>query len=282
MKRIILRAALGLLVGLLAGQARAEDWKKITIATEGAYAPWNFVEASGKLNGYDVDVTNDLCRRMGSECEIIAQDWDGMIPALNAKKYDAIVAAMVITPKRQELVDFTIPYAKGARTFITLKDSPLASVPALDETLSLDRDSEKVKQAVEALKPALQGKAVGVQVATTHVRFLEEYLKDVVEVREYKSAEAMVLDLNAGRIDAGFDGIAFLGGLSGTAEGEKLTFIGPRFDEGIFGIGSGIAVRKHTPELRDKLNVALKAAIADGTLSKLSLKWFKLDIAPKQ
>lgn len=282
MKRLFLHGiCCSIILASLASPALANDWKKIRIATEGAYPPWNFVEASGKLNGYDVDVSNDLCKRMGSDCEIVAQDWDGIIPALNAEKFDAVVAAMVITPKRQALVDFTIPYAKGARSFITLKDSPLGSIAAQSLTLSLETDAPKVQAAVDALKPALQGKTIGVQVATTHVEFLEKYLKGVVEVREYKTSEAMILDLNAGRIDAAFDGIAFLGGLLGSADGQKLTFIGPRFDGGMFGIGSAIAVRKSTPDLRDKLNVALKAAIADGTLRNLSLKWFKLDISPK-
>lgn len=266
----------------LIAPAHAEDWNKIRIATEGAYAPWNFVEASGKLNGYDIDVSNDLCKRMKADCSIVSQDWDGIIPALNAGKYDAIVAAMVITPKRQEQVDFTVPYAKGARTFIALKGSELAAVPAQDATYSLASQDDKVRQTLDMLKPKLQGKVVGAQTSTTHVKFLEEYLKGVVEVREYKSAEAMILDLNSGRIDAAFDGIAFLGGLLGTPDGERLTFVGPRFDDGIFGVGSAIAIRKSDPGLKAKFDEAINAAIDDGTLKTLSMKWFKLDISPKR
>ena len=84
-------AALGLAAGVGAdAMAQAKDWKKIKIATEGAYAPWNFTNAAGKLEGFEVDLANDLCKRMKAECEIVAQDWDGIIPALNAKKFDAI------------------------------------------------------------------------------------------------------------------------------------------------------------------------------------------------
>jgi octopine/nopaline transport system substrate-binding protein len=271
----------GLLVAISGSQALSKEWTKVKIATEGAYAPWNFVEPSGKLAGYDVDVSNDLCARMKVECEIMAQDWDGIIPALNAGKYDAIVAAMVITDKRKEVVDFTVPYAVGARTFVTLKSSPLAKIPAEDKTLSLATQLDEVQKTVDALKPALQGKSVGVQTATTHAIFMEKYLKGVVEVHEYKTSEQMMLDLTAGRIDAAFDGIAFIGGSLRGPEGSKLALFGPKFDKGLFGIGSAIAVRKSDPELRDMFSKALDAAREDGTLSKLSIKWFTFDISPR-
>lgn len=281
MKRHMLGMLLATTTVLAGACAEAKEWTKVRIATEGAYAPWNFTEASGKLNGFDIDVSNDLCQRMKVECEIVAQDWDGIIPALNAEKYDAIVAAMVITPKRLEVVDFTIPYALGARSFITLKSSPLAQIKADETVYSLADDADKVKAVIEQLKPHLLGKVIGVQTATTHVKFVEEYLKGIAEPREYKTSEAMILDLSAGRIDAALDGIAFLGGALGTPEGENLTFIGPRFNGGLFGKGSAIAVRKTDPELKEKFNAALTAAIADGTLQKLSVKWFHFDIAPK-
>jgi len=266
---------------MLGGPVTAKEWTSVRIATEGAYAPWNFTEPSGQLGGYDVDVSRDLCRRMNVQCDIIAQDWDGIIPGLNAGKYDAIVAAMVITPKRQEAVDFTVPYAVGSRSFITLKTSPLAEIKPEQKVYDLVKDADALRKVIEELKPKLQGKVIGVQSATTHVQFMDEYLKGVAETREYKSAEAMILDLKSGRIDAVLDGIAFLGGTLNSPDGEELTFIGPRFAGGLFGIGSAIAVRKSDPELRDKFNAALKEAIADGTLSKLSQKWFKLDIAPQ-
>lgn len=259
---------------------QAAEWAKIRIATEGAYAPWNFKTASGELDGFDVDVSNELCRRMQVECEIIAQDWDGIIPALNAGKYDIIVAAMVITDKRREVVDFTTPYAIGTRTFVVPKTSPLAKIPVEDTVYHLTEDPEGTQKAIDALKPALQGKVVAAQSATTNAKFIEEYFKDVATVREYKTAEQIILDLNAGRVDAIFDGIAFLGGALRTEEGKNLTMVGPKFIGGLFGHGSAIALRKTDPELKEKLNVALKAMIEDGTLKELSLKWFHVDISP--
>jgi octopine/nopaline transport system substrate-binding protein len=265
---------------LLAGAAEAKDWTKIRIATEGAYAPWNFKEASGDLAGFDVDVAHDLCWRMQAECEIVAQDWDGIIPALNAGKYDAIIAAMVITEKRRQVVDFTTPYAIGTRTFVVPKSSPLAQIPADEKVFHLTDDPQAAQQAIDALKPALQGKVIGAQSSTTNAAFIEEYFKGVASVREYKTAEQIILDLSAGRIDGIFDGIAFLGGALRSDEGKDLAMMGPKFIGGLFGYGSAIAVRKTDPDLKDQFNKALASAIADGTLQKLSQKWFSVDISP--
>src|SRR5260221_1351155 len=98
----------------MAAQADAKDWTKIKIATEGAYAPYNFTEAGGKLAGFEIDLAAELCKRMKAECEVVAQDWDGIIPALSANKYDAIMAGMNITAKRLEVLNFSLPYAAGA------------------------------------------------------------------------------------------------------------------------------------------------------------------------
>ncbi len=107
---------LGLLAAALgAGGAAAQGkkWETVKIATEGAYAPWNFQSPSGKLDGFEIDLANDLCTRMKVKCEIVAQDWDGIIPALTAQKYDAIMAGMNITDKRLEVIDFSRAYAAG-------------------------------------------------------------------------------------------------------------------------------------------------------------------------
>src|SRR6476661_10781414 len=100
---------LGILASALAIGGAAAQEKTVKIATEGAYAPWNFTGAGGKLEGFEIDLANDLCARMKVKCEIVAQDWDGIIPALQAKKYDAIMAGMNITDKRLEVVAFTRP-----------------------------------------------------------------------------------------------------------------------------------------------------------------------------
>lgn len=93
--------------------------KTIRIATEGAYPPFNYTNADGSLAGYDIDVANALCKQMQAKCEIVAQDWDGIIPGLLAQKYDAVIAGMSITPERQEKVDFTEPYFANTMVWLT-------------------------------------------------------------------------------------------------------------------------------------------------------------------
>ena len=110
MKKITL-VLVALLASVAAGPSYAGDWKKIRIATEGAYKPWNFTDSSGKLVGFELDLAADLCKRMGAQCEIVAQAWDGIIPALQAGKYDAIMAGMSITEKRKKVITFSRAYA---------------------------------------------------------------------------------------------------------------------------------------------------------------------------
>lgn len=277
-----LKISLILVVALSSTGAVAKDWSTLRIATEGAYPPWNFSEASGQLVGYDVDVSHELCRRMKAKCEIVAQNWDGIIPSLNAGKYDAIVAAMVVTPERAAAVDFTQPYGLMQLSFLTAKANPLSKAAGTGTVISLDKDRGELADAVENLKPFLKGKIIGVQTSTTQVQFMEKYFGGIAEVREYKAADAMVLDLTSGRIDATLDGVGFLGGVLSSADGADLTFFGPKFNGGLFGGDSSIAVRKSDIELKTKLNDALKEAVADGTLKKLSMKWFHIDISPKQ
>jgi octopine/nopaline transport system substrate-binding protein len=116
-----------LCLGLLAGGAAAQDWSKVRIATEGAYPPWNATDSSGELVGFEVDLAKELCQRMDAECEIVAQAWEGIIPALQAGKYDAIMAGMSITEERQQVIDFTQSYWTTPAYFAVLKDSDLAA-----------------------------------------------------------------------------------------------------------------------------------------------------------
>ncbi|WP_342643642.1 transporter substrate-binding domain-containing protein [Rhodoligotrophos ferricapiens] len=279
--RMLFGAGLALL-GFCVATVDAKEWTNVRIATEGAYAPWNFTKPNGDFDGYDIDVTKTVCSRMKVTCTIVAQDWDGMIPALNAGKFDAIVASMAPTEERRKVIAFTVSYALGPRSFVTTRSAPLGAIGEQDVTLDLEKAPGDVQRAVDALKPQLKGKTIGVQSATTHAAFMDRYFKGEVEVREYKSAEQLLLDLTAGRIDAAFDDMAFLTGQRDTPGGRDLVFFGPHFDGGLFGNGAAVALRQSDPELREKFDIALKSAIADGTLSALSMKWFKMDIAPKQ
>src|SRR5918996_2163227 len=142
--------ALAVTMGLATGSAVAKDWTTVRIATEGAYPPWNSTDASGQLIGFEIDLANDLCQRMQVECEIVAQNWDGIIPALTAGKYDAIMAGMSITDERMQVISFSDSYASEPAYFAVLKDSDLASYKEDLELANLDEvdDAEDRKSVV--------------------------------------------------------------------------------------------------------------------------------------
>jgi octopine/nopaline transport system substrate-binding protein len=278
----LLRAlGLGLLASTLATGAALAQEKTVRIATEGAYAPWNFTGAGGKLEGFEIDLANDLCGRMKVKCEIVAQDWDGIIPALNAKKYDAIMAGMNITDKRLEVISFSQPYAATPHGWGVLKDSPLAKLPGAGTTVSFEKDPEGAKQAIEAWKPLLKGKTVGVQGSTVNSQFVETYLKGVVEIREYKTTEQHDLDLTAGRVDAIFAGYGALMATRDKPDFKDMVIAGTGIRGGVLGRGVAVGMRKDDAELKAMFDKAIQAAVADGTLSKLSQKWFKVDMTPQ-
>jgi octopine/nopaline transport system substrate-binding protein len=266
---------------LAVGSAAAQE-KTVRIATEGAYAPWNFTGAGGKLEGFEIDLANDLCRRMKVKCEIVAQDWDGIIPALQAKKYDAIMAGMNITDKRLEVINFSQPYASTPHGWGVMKDSPLAKLPGTGDTVSLDANPEAAKKAIEAWKPVLKGKTVGVQGSTVNSQFLEKYLKDVIEIREYKTTEQHDLDLSAGRIDAIFAGHGALAATQEKPEFKEMIIAGTGMRGDVLGRGVAVGMRKDDADLKKMFDEAIAAARADGTIKKLSEKWFKIDATPPQ
>jgi octopine/nopaline transport system substrate-binding protein len=271
---------LGLLAALAASGVSAQE-KTVRIASEGAYAPWNFTGAGGKLEGFEIDLANELCSRMKVKCEIVAQDWDGIIPALTAKKYDAIMAGMSITEERKKTIDFAGPYAAGAHGFGVLKDSPLAKLPGEGKRLSLDKDADAAKAMIEQWKPLLKGKTIGTQTATVNAQFLEKYLKDTVTIREYKTTEQHDLDLAAGRIDAIFAAQSSLKATTEKPEFKDMILAGGAVSGDVLGRGVAVGLRKDDTELKAAFDQAIQAAIADGTVQKLSMKWFKIDMTPQ-
>lgn len=267
--------ALGL--GLASGPVAAQDWQKVRIATEGAYPPWNSTDSSGQLIGFDIDLAHDLCARMQVECEIMAQDWEGIIPALQAGKYDAIMAGMSITEERKQVIEFSDSYRTTPAGFAVLEDSELAGADLPGDTLDLSTVEPEDEQAIEALRQALDGKTVGVQVATIHENFLEDELGGVVEVRRYDTQENLDLDLQAGRIDAALADIGYWIPLMETDMGAGITLIGPGLTKGPFGEGVGVGLRKEDQELREMFNEAIAAAKEDGTIFELGQQWFGFD-----
>lgn len=272
-------AAAWLLAAALGGAAQARDYKSIVIATEGAYPPYNMHAPDGRLIGFEIDLGNDLCRRMHIHCRWIAQDWDSMIPALNAGKFDAVMDGMSITPQRLKVIDFSKPYTQSPTTFLVLKNGPLTKLPDTGRRVSLD-DKAATEKAIAAITPMMKGKIVGVQIATIQYNLLNTYLKNVVTIRTYKTTEEHDLDLAAGRIDAALASTSYFISTLTKPGGDQFVEVGPLFTGGLLGKGTGVGIRKSDPGLVAMFNGAIDAAKRDGTLRTLSIKWFKTDISP--
>src|SRR5580700_4948233 len=142
-------AVLGALALGSAAQAQEKKWTEVKIVTEGGFLPWNYTNPDGTLGGFEIDLTKDLCKRMNVKCTITAQSFDGMIPALNDGKYDAIIDDLAITPQREKAIAFTIPYAALCYTVGTLKGSDInKALPADDQVISL-ADTDATDKAMD-------------------------------------------------------------------------------------------------------------------------------------
>lgn len=266
------------LIAATALPAVAQEKRHVTIATEGAFAPWNLTNADGSLDGLEVDLYKDLCARANFDCTMISQTWDGIIPGLLAGKYDMIMAGMSATPAREEVVAFSQPYGSTGQTFAVLKDGPLADLPLKGELFSLASDPDGAADAVKALRPLLEGKTIGVQSSSIAAKFITENFGDIVTIREYKSTEEHDLDLLSGRIDLVMASPAYLMTAMKDPANADMALAGPRFQGGILGKGSSAAFRKEDTELRAAFDEAISAAKADGTMKRLSEKWFGFDV----
>jgi polar amino acid transport system substrate-binding protein len=248
--------ALGLAAFALAAPAAAQD--NLRIGTEAAYAPFAFVLPSGELSGFDIDITKALCAEMGAECEIINQAFDGLIPALNAQKIDAIIASMFITPERLEAIDFAGPYYSVPAIFIAPKDS-----------------------GTEITSEGLDGKYVGVQRGTTMANYVEANFPDA-RVQMYDTLEAANLDLASGRVDLVFADSAVVNEFLNSPDGAGFEQVGePVYDAEILGSGAGIGIRKGDTALKERFDAALAAIIASGEYKAINDKYIPVDIAPK-
>jgi octopine/nopaline transport system substrate-binding protein len=272
--------AAALVLGLSLTGAYAKDWKTVVIGMEGAYEPYNLTDPNGKIVGFEPDVAMDVCARIKVECKIIAQDWDGMIPGLNAGKFDVIMDGMSITDERKKQIDFSIPYANVPAAMAAAKSSPLAKLPHGDKVVNFTKDPAGGEAALKALREALKGKTLGVQVSTTHATFASNHLKDVAEIKEYKTTDDRDLDLKSGRIDAILDDETAVAAALSKPDAKDFATFGPELTGGDFGIGVGMGLRKADADLTAKFDEALKAAFADGSIKKYSLKWFKIDTTP--
>jgi polar amino acid transport system substrate-binding protein len=238
-------------LSVIALTATAHAADKLRIGTEGAYPPFNLVDSNGELQGFDVDIAKALCASMKAECTFVKQDWDGMIPALNKRKFDAIVASMSITEERQKAVDFSERYYTNKLQFVGKKG-----------------------QAIDISAAGLKGKVIGAQRATISGQWLEQNRADA-DIKLYDTQENAYLDLASGRLDTiladAFVNYEWLNSDAGQAFEAKGD---PVFDGDLI----GIAIRKGEDDLRMKLNTAIKDIVADGTYGKINAKYFPFSI----
>jgi octopine/nopaline transport system substrate-binding protein len=268
---------------LIIGNVYASD--KIRIGTEGAYPPWNSKNASGKLIGFEVELAYSLCRYIGRQCEVVEQDWDGMIPALQMRKFDAIMAGMSITDERKKVITFSQGYADEVAALAVMKGSSLEgmSTPA---GISLSKPNSDAKKALKTITKALAGKTVCTQTGTIHQNFLESGDVGKVNVRTYKTQDEVNLDLTSGRCDVA---LAAAVAFTDYAEksGKSVMLVGPTFSGGAFGNGVGVGLRQASQlggtlgvrdaELLNAFNKAIDQARKDGVISRLAIKHFGFD-----
>jgi polar amino acid transport system substrate-binding protein len=262
MNKILRSLALSVVVATLPLAAvMASETRTLRIATEGAYPPFNYVTSDGKLAGFDVEIGRALCEKMQAKCSFVAQDWDGIIPALLANKYDVIIASMFITAERRKVVDFTDPYQKSAMTFVVPSDS----------------------QLTDFSPTAMAGKTIGAQGSTTQGDYLTKAYPDS-EVRLYPTQDAVNLDLASGRLDAQVgDMIPMLDWTKKSKDGSCCKIAGePISDPKYVGDGVGMALRQDDDELREALNAALAVIITDGTYKTINDKFFSVNLLTLQ
>ncbi|MET3515005.1 polar amino acid transport system substrate-binding protein/arginine/ornithine transport system substrate-binding protein [Pseudacidovorax sp. 1753] len=238
-----------LVLSLWAGASSAQD--SYRIATEGTYPPWSFKDARGELQGWDVDIAHALCEKMKAKCEIVAQDWDGILPGLLARKYDMIVASMAITEQRRQRVAFSDKYKETVSRFVARKGTSADVSPA-----------------------ALKGKSIGVQRGSIQAGYLSREYKNS-DLRFYDTPQAAELDLVAGRVEYIFGNmVTYYVGFMKTPQAKDFDFVGPDLKGGLLGEGNGIALRKDDPQTLAKVNAALAAIRADGTYDRITAKYF--------
>ncbi len=260
MKLLSLAAAFSLGLGSIAHAADGE----LVIGTEGAYPPFSMADANGNITGFDADVGNALCEKLELKCRFVVQAFDGLIPALNAKRFDVIISGMSITEERGKQINFSRSYAEFPNQFVAKKDSDLAGAKDL-----------------ETLKTDLNGLRVGVQAGTTHAAYVEKNMPDA-QLMTYDTLDQMQIDLSSGRLDTSFADTSAQNDFLAKPEGadfQLVDFVIDSSSDATLGSGLGIGIRKDEAELKEKIDAALCELGADGTLKTSSEKWFKMDIS---
>jgi polar amino acid transport system substrate-binding protein len=254
LKRCLAAAAL---LTLAAGATAHADTIRFSVSAE-PYPPFASKNAAGHWEGFEVDLIHAICEKLKpSKCRLTATAWDGIIPALLAKKIDVIFASMSITAEREKTIAFTIPYYNTPAAIMARKDSSITTKPE-----------------------SAKGKTIGVQTATIHENYADKYFKPYATIKVYNTQDEADSDLAAGRIDATIADSAALDPFLKSDAGKDFAIKGffPK-DDPIWGAGVGAGVRKSDTRLRERLNTAIREIYKDGTYDKLMHKYFTYDVA---
>ena len=250
------RAALLVLVCAFAAPSHAKDWSELRIASEGARPPYNYVDANGELMGFEIDLGQELCKRMKAACVFIPHDWESLVPALLEGRVDAIMAALEITDARLQTFDFSKPYVKMPNAFALPRDTAL-----------LDVKPETLKQ-----------KTIGVEADGQHQSFLEARYPQA-GIKAYDTLEDAILDLAEARIDAVFGDKDSLADFLKRRDAQccKIFADVPR-DPAFFSEGIGVGLRQADQDLKALFNKALDEAMKDGAFDAIARKYWEFGV----
>ncbi|WP_299259327.1 transporter substrate-binding domain-containing protein [uncultured Kushneria sp.] len=258
MKRLLSATCMATL--LISGGAMAKTPDSVKLAIDVPYEPFVYRAPNGQLEGFEIDLGNELCKRAELECSWVEQPWDGIIPGLMARKYDAILSSMAITPERERQVPFSIPYYNTPSIWITARDRDIS----ID-----DHDS-------------LKGLSVGVQRGSIRDVYVTEMYGDVLDIRRYGSSQDVENDLETGRLDLAFEDYPLaMESIDFRDDDSPFKQIGPEIStpKRIFGSGAAMAFRTRDKALAETFNQAIRDVYADGTFDKLMQQYFDYDLS---
>lgn len=242
---------LGLLGQAVAGEQlqKIKDSGSISVGLEGTYPPFSFVDTDGKLTGFEVELSEALAKELGVKARLQPTKWDGILAALESKRLDIVVNQVTISDERKKKYDFSEPYTVSGI-----------------QALVLTKNKDTIKTAQD-----LAGKKVGVGLGTNYEQWLKDNVPKAI-IKTYDDDPSKFQDLRVGRIDAIL--LDRLAALEYARKAKDTIAAGDAFSRQ----EAGVALRKGEPELLDAINKALDKLRADGTLKKLSEKYFSADV----
>lgn len=236
--------------------ASAQD-RRIAIGVDGQFPPFNYFDADGNLQGFDIEIANALCAEMKAECRFVVQDWENIIPGLIEGKFDAIIASMSMSEERKEKVAFTRRYYDSPSVFVAFEDSALSSFDAA----------------------GLAGTRLGVALSTSQEAYARQFY-GAASIVVFDGSAELYEGLSAGEVDVILeDKLAAYDWLTNTRAGGCCEFKGDDIkDPAFFGEGAGIAVRKQDNALRSDIQDALDVITGNGTYNMINAKYFPFGI----